>query len=400
MKSISLHFTLLLTTLLTVVCSLNAHQTETENSVEKLSKGNTSFAVDLYHKLRTAEGNIFFSPYSISSVMGMVYGGSHGNTEEEIRRVLNFSQDQNSLHASFKKLNKKLIRTASEQDQVLRIANGLCLTGENELSEDFKDLLKRYYDAEVFDGDLEKINSWVNHKTEGKIEQILESLNPYSVAVLLNAIYFNGTWDEEFDTDKTHDAPFYVSPERQSNASLMYRKGHYRYLGSDRFKVVSIPYKGEAVSMVVLLPTEKYGLEELEEQFTPKTLSFILSELDSQIPQEIELYFPKFDLETEYNLKSVFQKLGISDAFRYGEADFSGMGWPKGELWISQIKHNAAIDVNEEGTEAAAATAVEFRTVSIRNYPQFRADHPFLFLIRDNQTGSILFMGRVTDPVR
>lgn len=363
---------------------------------ESIVKGNNAFAVQLYQKLGTKEGNLFFSPYSVSSALGMTYAGARGNTAKEMKEALHFQMDQPELNSAFKSLNRKLAATANKAGQKLNIANALVLTGGN-VSGEFKAILKKNYDAKIFGGGLETINDWVKQKTEGKIEKILEELDPNSVCVLLNAIYFKGIWESQFQKNQTHDAPFSVSASNKVTVPLMYQKSDFKLLIEKDFKAVSIPYKEKNLSMVILLPETVDGLPALEKQLTPQSLKELVEKLDKQRVQEMELFMPKFKLETSYNLKPQFQKMGMKDAFGRA-ADFSGMGWPQGDLWISQIKHKAFVEVNEEGTEAAGATAVEMGTKSIPYYPVFRADHPFLFIIQDNQSGSILFMGRIVNP--
>ncbi len=365
--------------------------------IETLTNGNTDFAVKLYHELSKDQGNIFFSPYSISSALGMTYSGARGNTASEMETAMSFKLKQAHLHAAFKKLNADLKANAHKTSQKLNIANGLCLTG-GDVSKEFKAILKDNYDAELFKGDLAKINGWVKNKTEGKIEKILDELSPNSVCVLLNAIYFKGTWESQFKKNSTHNAPFKVSPYEQIKVPLMYQKNDFKLLKKKNFQAISMPYKGGKISMVALLPNKLDGLNEMEKMLTTKNLKQWLTELDKQPLKKTMLYLPKYKQDTSYDLNQTCKNLGMKDAFVEGKADFTGMGWPKGELWISQIKHKAFIEVNEEGTEAAAATAVEMATRSARRHPTFRADHPFFYLIRDNQTGSILFMGRLTDP--
>ncbi|MBN1855008.1 MAG: hypothetical protein JW829_19900 [Pirellulales bacterium] len=363
-----------------------------------LVSGNNAFAVKLYRELGVAEGNLFFSPYSISTALGMAYAGARENTAVEMERALCFALDQSQLHSAFKVLSQELMNTARKTDQTLNIANGLSLTG-GDVAKEFKTLLKENYDAELFSGGLDQINGWVKKKTEDKIEKILEQLDPNSVCVLLNAIYFKGVWESQFKKTGTHDAPFRVSSSEQVTTSLMYQKSKYKLLENEDFQAIALPYKGEAMSMVVLLPRDVDGLPRLEKYLTAEMLSQWLTELNKESELDVELFLPKFKLETGYDLVPPFKALGMKDAFDTGgKADFRGMGWPKGDLWISQIKHKAFVDVNEEGTEAAAATAVEMATRSAPRYPIFRADHPFLFLIRDNQSNSILFMGRMVDP--
>lgn len=364
---------------------------------ENIVQGNNAFALKMYQELGVSDGNLFFSPYSISSAVGMTYAGARGTTAGEMKSVLQFSLDQSALPPAFKRLNRELAATANKTGQKLNIANGLVLTG-GDVSGEFKATLKDYFAAEIFAGGLDKINGWVKRKTEGKIETILEELDPNSVCVLLNAIYFKGTWASQFQKSSTHDAPFKQAAGKQVTVPMMYQKNDFKLLAEKDFQAVSLPYRGKSLSMVVLLPRTMDGLAALEKQLSDQSLAGWLAKLDAQPDQKIELFLPRFKLETKYDLKSPFTRMGMKEAFLPGKADFRGMGWPKGRLYISQIKHKAFVEVNEEGTEAAAATAVEMATKSIRQYPVFRADHPFLCLIRDNKSGSILFMGRIVNP--
>jgi len=366
-------------------------------SLENIVQGNSAFAVKMYRELGASEGNLFFSPYSISAALGMTYAGARDTTAREMKSVLHFSLAQSALPSAFKALNMELLASARENGQKLAIANALILTG-GDVSSEFKATLKEYFDAEIFGGGLNTINGWVKQKTEGKIEKILEQLDPNSVCVLLNAIYFKGTWASQFRKSSTHDAPFSVSATKQVTVSMMYQHGEFKLLAGKDFQAVSIPYKGKSQSMVILLPRTVDGLPALERQVTDQSLTAWLANLDEQPAQQMDLFLPKFKAETGYDLVSPFMKMGMKEAFLPGKADFRGMGWPIGRLFISQIKHKAFVEVNEEGTEAAAATAVEMATKSFRQNPRFRADHPFIYLIRDNQSASILFMGRMVHP--
>jgi len=365
--------------------------------VDSIAKGNSSFAAQLYGELGAHEGNLFFSPYSISSALGMTSAGARGNTAAEMKHALHFTLEQSALHPAFKALNRELTASADTTGQKLNIANGLVLTGGN-VSPQFKAVLKDNYAAEIFHGGLPEINGWVKRKTEGKIDRILEELSPNSVCVLLNAIYFKGTWESRFKKSDTREAPFKVSADKQVTVPLMYQEGSFRIISGQDFQAISIPYKGNNLSMVVLLPDNVDGLAALEKQADDQKLAELLARLDKQRPRKVFLFLPKFKLETGYDLVGPCEALGMKDAFKADIADFRGMGWPIGDLWISQIKHKAVVEVNEEGTEAAAATAVEMATKSARHDTVFRADHPFMFIIRDNKSGTLLFMGRMVNP--
>ena len=364
---------------------------------ENIVQGNNAFALNMYRELGVPEGNLFFSPYSISSALGMTYAGARGDTAKEMKSALHFSLDQSALPPAFKSLNSQLAATVNKSGQKLNIANALVLTG-GDVSGEFKATLKDYFAAGIFAGGLDKINGWVKQKTEGKIQTILEELDPNSVCVLLNAIYFKGVWASQFKKSSTHDAPFNLAAGRQVTVPMMYQQNDFKLLAEKDFQAVSLPYQGKSLSMVVLLPRTKDGLAGLEKQLSNENLTDWLAKLERQPVQKIKLFLPRFKLETKYDLVSPFTRLGMKDAFHLSKADFRGMGWPKGRLFISQIKHKAFVEVNEEGTEAAAATAVEMATKSFRQDPVFRADHPFLCLIRDNESGSILFMGRIVNP--
>ena len=366
-------------------------------SHKSVSNSNTDLAVDLYLELGKDPGNLFFSPFSISSALAMTYAGARESTAAQMKQTLHFQLERPELNSAFRGLTQKLTLAAERSDHKLNIANALVLTG-GRVSDSYQNILKTYYDAEIFRGSLGVINGWVKQKTEGKIDTILEQLSANSVCVILNAIYFKGVWDTQFDKNSTLDAPFTISADKQVQVPLMHRKDNYKLLEQDNIQIISLPYKGKELSMVIVLPKAPDGLREFEKQLNAKDLKELFVKLDKQPVGQVSVYFPKFKMETKYDLGGPFQKMGMKDAFS-PRANFTGMGWPVGDLWIGQIKHRAFVEVNEEGTEAAAATAVEMVTKAMpHREPVFRADHPFLFMVRDNETGTILFMGRVADP--
>ena len=363
---------------------------------ESLAKAGNTFAAQLYKELSPRAGNLFFSPYSISNALGMAYAGARGATAEEIRNTLHFPADQAILSKDFKEANRDLMRVAEREGLALDIANGLFLTG-SPVSKEFEATLRKDYDAELFSDGLAQINAWVGRKTHGKIEKILDRLSPDSVCVILNAIYFKGLWKRQFSMETTRNAPFSLSSNRKATVPLMYRKGRYKLLGDKDFQAVSIPYGGDDLSMVILLPRETNGLAGLEKRLSGEKLDAWMDELERQPSSDIDLYLPKFTMETGYDLKPPLMRMGMRAAFGKG-ADFSAVGPPKGRLWIGQVEHRVFLKVDEQGTEAAAATAGEMMASAVRKLPVFRADHPFFFLIRDDRSSMILFMGRVVDP--
>ncbi|MDR3556449.1 MAG: serpin family protein [Syntrophobacteraceae bacterium] len=363
---------------------------------DPLAKGNNTFAAQLYRELAAKPGNLFFSPYSVSTALGMAYAGARGQTAEQIAQALHFQMDQARLNKAFKRVSKDLLTDARKNGNTLNIADGLSLTG-GPVAGQFEATLKNDYDAELFSGGVERINAWVRRKTEGRIDRIIDQLSPNSVCVILNAIYFKGLWSIPFSKELTRNEPFNISSTKRVTVPLMYRRYKLKMLDEKDFQAVSIPYVGNDLSMVVLLPATTEVLAALEKRMSAAKLGEWLEKLDSRPVREVDLYLPRFTMETSYDLKPALMKMGMKLPFEKS-ADFSGVRTPKGGLWIGQIKHKGFLDVNEKGTEAAAATAVEMRALAMRWYPRFRADHPFFFLIRDNRNSMILFMGRETDP--
>jgi len=269
---------------------------------------------------------------------------------------------------------------------------------------DFVSLTQKYYGAGFNAVDFKNqtesarltINSWVSEQTKQKINDLLAPgvLTDLTRLVLTNAIYFKGNWAVQFKKEDTHDLPFYLGGGKTVNAPLMYRKGKYKYVETDSLQVLELPYFGEELSMVVLLPKAKDGLAGLENELSADKLDEWLSQAYTN---EVMVYLPKFKLESKFLLNQTLADMGMVDAFSV-KADFSGIESKK-ELMITAVVHKAFVEVNEEGTEAAAATAVVFGLKSMAVMePEFKADHPFIFLIRDNRSGAILFIGRVNDP--
>lgn len=351
--------------------------------------GNTEFAIDIYQELSKTPGNLFFSPYSISSALSMTCAGARNNTEKEMLKVLH-QKNQFDLHTAFKSLNDKLF---SVNGYELNIANGLCLTGLDVKGE-YKELLGRKYDAEIFPGDLKKINKWVSDKTQQKIPKILDRLDSQSACVLLNAVYFKADWQRKFKANDSHNRKFFVGKSNSVYVPMMHQTNNYKYYENSQVQVVEMPYNGGA-SMVVMLPHQIDGLAKFESDLG--SLANLLEVLDSQPLEKLKLMLPKLKMETDYDLVPVCMALGMNDACS-SAADFSGMS--KKPFSIAQIKHKAFLEIDEKGTEAAAATAVEMKMTSmpIQNMKEFRADHPFMFLIKDNDTDTILFIGRVVNP--
>ncbi len=382
------------------------------NDLERLADGNTQFTFDLYRQLQSQPGNLFYSPYSISSALAMTYAGAEGSTAEEMASVLRFMLDQENLHPAFNALDQKLDSLAElevPKDQgdpfQLNIANAIWGQQDFHFEDDFLDLLAENYGAGLrlldYVSQPEEsrlaINQWVSDETKEKIQDLIPQggITNDTRLVLSNAIYFKATWLEPFNENLTEDGIFYGLDGEEIPAQMMKtgQDASFRYLKEDGYQVVELPYIGNQVSMLVVVP-DQGRFEEFEDQFSVEELNRIL---DGISYSPVVLTFPRFEFETEISLASTLETMGMPTAFS-DAADFSGMTGAK-DLFISDVFHKAFVSVDEEGTEAAAATAVVMSLTSMPESPlELTVDRPFLFLIREHETGTVLFMGRVVNP--
>jgi serine protease inhibitor len=371
-----------------------------------LVDGNTAFALDLYGQLKDSPGNLFFSPYSISTALAMTAAGARGDTGKQMGRVLHFDTAERQMHSSFGELQRQLTQASKQEGLELSIANALWTQKGHPFLPGFVELARGEYQANVNQADFkaganaarEEINGWVAQKTKDKIQNILPpgSLNNLARLVLANAIYFKGVWARPYDQAETSNLPFHLSATSQLEAPLMHHFDHVRYLENSDFQAVELPYKSNALSMVILLPRQMEACGKLENQLNPALLSRSLSQMTQQ---KVEIFLPRFKLESTFALSDTLARMGMPDAFGT-KADFSGMDGTR-LLFISGVFHKAWGEVNEEGTEAAAATTVlvtAHLAVVTAPPPVFRADHPFIFFIRDTRSGSLLFLGRLAQP--
>ena len=371
-----------------------------------LAGGNNEFAIELYKVLSKNSGNLFFSPSSISTALAMTYAGARKKTAEEMARVLHFTLKGAALHQAFGAMIKKMNEAGQKGTYSLSIANRLWGQKGCAFLPEFVNEKKTYYNAPIelldFAGGTEKsrltINGWVEKMTSGKIQDLLQAgiITRDTRLVLTNAIYFRANWEKEFKKDMTAKEPFFVSAQDKREVDMMHKQGEkLRYAKTEDAALLELPYKGSELSMVVLLPDKIDGLRKLEDSLTTEKLDTMLQSLSRH---GISVSFPRFKTSAELVLNETLSALGMKDAFNSGVADFSGMTGDK-TLAISTVVHKAFVAVDEEGTEAAAATAVVmYRGGACPENIPFRVDHPFIFLIRDNHTGSILFMGRIVDP--
>jgi serine protease inhibitor len=363
-------------------------------------QGNNAFALDLYAQIREGAGNLFFSPYSISSALALTYAGARGKTAEQMAQALRFSLDQAPFHQQFAALEARFRDLGSEGTSRLRTANRLWPRTGHNLLDGYVRLLKAAYGVTVQPldyGDSEAarntINRWVEEQTEDRIKNLIlpGNLSAETLLVLVNAIYFKGNWASQFDAALTREAPFWVSAGESVTVPLMTQTQTFGLARGRELQVLELPYEGRDLSMLVLLPTARDGLAELEAALTLENLELWISH---QWEDEVQVQLPRFKLDFRFEVQDYLPPLGMIDAFLPHKADFSGITGQASGFFIDLIVHQAFVQVDEAGTEAAAATAI----VSRGGPPIFRADHPFLFLIRENSTGSILFLGRVANP--
>lgn len=383
--------------------------------MKTLVDGNTAFAVDLYQQLKDQPGNLFFSPYSISTALGMTFAGARGETETEIARALHFDLPQNSVHAAFADLNSRLNSVQRWNRITVDVANSLSYQSDTSLLPSFIDLLREKYQAEVqaidfahdSQGASRKINQWVEERTHGKIKELTAPADLDRARIALcNAVYFKGKWKLQFDPSDTKPLPFFITETNQVTVEMMSRKAEVKAVHQDTVPadLLELPYYGEDLSMIILLPAPSYSesgiqqnsLTDVERMLTPENLQRWIKDLDKAEARKHYVMLPRFSHTHQLDLVPSLKKLGIVTAFG-NTSDFSGMNG-KQDLLLSKVLHQACVEVNEEGTEAAATTLMIAATKSV--VESFVANHPFIFLIRDNATGSILFFGRVVDPTK
>jgi serpin B len=377
-------------------------QTETT----KLAQGNNAFALDLYQQLRKADGNLFLSPFSISTALAMTYAGARRETESQMARVLHFARTNDDLHAAFAELQAGLEKAEAGGGILIKIANSLFPQAGCPFLAGFIALAKTYYGVTITPvnyGDEETarktVNEWVEAKTENKITELIPPgiFNKLTRLTLVNAIYFKGNWADKFEARLTKRGDFW-SPQGKVYAAMMSRTDEYPYAETESLQILELPYEGKDLSMLVLLPKERDGLAALEGQLTPALLEQVAAKTWTR---EVCVSIPRFKVESDFRLDEALKALGMADAFDAGKANFAGMDGQEANLFISAALHKAFIEVNEEGSEAAAASAIVMQARGLapdRPPVFFRADHPFLFLIRENRTGSILFIGKVVKP--
>lgn len=390
-----------------VIASLALLAAAPATNPKKTAKANNAFAFDLYHEItKTEAGNVFFSPFSISTALAMTYAGADSTTATEIQNTMHFGPNTDAFHISYGEYLKQLDKNADGNIQ-LRIANRLWGEKTYVLKSSFINLNAQAYDSPLILVDFRnepndsriEINNWVADRTEQRIKDLIppRAITTDTRLVLTNAIYFKGDWLFRFDKKITKEQEFYLAKGKTKKTPFMNIKGAFSFSGNDKYKMIQLPYKGEKQSMVVVLPNKPEQLSEIEKTFTDSNFE----QLNQGYKPNVILRLPKFKITIPLGLNGALHEMGIRQAFT-DFADFSKMT-KVNNLKITDVVHKAFIEIDEEGTEAAAATAVVIglkttAATEIRT-EEFIADHPFLFYIIDNETKAILFMGRIMEPI-
>ncbi|MCP4217862.1 MAG: serpin family protein [bacterium] len=372
-------------------------------NLQTIVDGDNHFALDLYRELKEGTGNLFFSPYSLSTALAMTYVGARGQTREEMAEVLHLPLEAEEVDALFAKLRSQLNIIHDKGRVELSVANSLWVQKGYTLLDDFIKRNEAYYGsglnfvdfAKETEAARETINTRVANDTRQRVKELIKSgkIGPLTTLLLCNAIYFKGNWLSRFDKSETADAGFNISVDTSVAVPMMNQKSLFRFKNFGAFSALELPYEGWDLSMLVFLPKEVGGLAGFEKKLTNANVRNWIRQLSSIDMHSLHVSMPGFKAECEFDLANVFLQMGMPHAFT--DADFSGMTGDTG-LAIGKIVHKAVVEVNEEGSVSAAASYVAM----IRSEPPaFCVDHPFVFMIHENRTGSILFMGRIVNPL-
>uniref|UniRef100_A0A8C9PSB1 Serpin B8 n=1 Tax=Spermophilus dauricus TaxID=99837 RepID=A0A8C9PSB1_SPEDA len=375
--------------------------------MDSVSEANGTFACQVLKMLcqDKPSQNVFFSPLSISSALAMVLLGAKGNTKVQMAQV-SFPKGGKDIHKGFQMLLTQVNKPGSKY--LLTTANRLFGEKTCDFLSTFKESCLQFYHAELellsfaeaTEESREHINTWVSKETKGKIQELLPPnlIDEQARLVLVNAIYFKGTWDEPFDKTCTCEMPFKINQKEEIPVQMMCQEAYFNigYVNEVHTQVLELPYASKELSMIILLPDDGVDLSSVENNLTfDKFIAWTKAASMKNI--EVEVFLPRFKLQEDYDMESVLQRLGMVDAFQQGKADLSAMS-TETDLCLSKVVHKSVVEVNEEGTEAAAATGIAIMGCCAACLPRFCADHPFLFFIRHNKTNTLLFCGRFSSP--
>jgi serpin B len=376
----------------------------------RLADANNRFALELYAELSAKPGNLFFSPYSIHEALSMSFAGARARTAAQMARVLRLPEPADATHDAYAALRQRILQDNRAGDRKLYelvVANAMFGQKDYPFHEPFRRIVLERYGAGLFPVDFVRdtegarlqINDWVARQTSDRIQDLLArgTITDLTRLVLANAIYFKGGWESEFPSSATREQPFHLARDKTISVPMMRQQQRFGYAETDTLQALELRYSGGGLSMIVLLPRAIDGLAALEQTLTADALEALRERMN---PRETEVFVPRFRFSSEFHLNDKLQALGMTDAFDPDRADLSGIATVE-RLYISAVVHKAFVDVNEEGTEAAAATGVVVGITSAPLRPQpvvFRADRPFLFLIRHNPSGTVLLLGRLLNP--
>ena len=384
-----------------------------QSDLTTLVNGNNIFAINLFHTLQTQDGNLVFSPYSISLALAMTYAGAHNQTESQMAKAMQFNLPQDQLHPAFNALdlalaNEGKAQGSNGQPMQLNIANAVWAEQSYSFQQAYLDLIAKHYGTGIqqanfkknFDAVRQQINNWVSNQTKNKINDLLApgSVDALTRMVLVNAIYFKADWDVPFDANNTSDSNFNRLDGSQSQVKMMNNgKLTLPYIKGNGYQAVELPYNGNTAAMDIIMP-DQGNFQNFESTLDAQKINEIFNSMQST---PIALGLPKFTFTTNFSLSDQLKSLGMTDAFDSNKADFSGMTGNH-DLFISDVIHKAYVAVDEKGTEAAAATAVIMEAMSapMQQKVHLVIDHPFIFIIRDLKSGQILFVGRVLNPAQ
>ncbi len=373
----------------------------TVNEKRIVESGNT-FGLKLFREMNKDEigENMFISPLSVSYALGMTLNGAAGNTYDAMANTLELrGMSTEEINKSYQSVMKLL--TTLDPKVIFEIANSIWYADNFHVEQNFIDVNKEYFDALVRELDfsdpasVDIINNWASEKTHGLIDEVIDEIDPATIMFLINALYFKGTWLYEFDPDDTKPAPFYLANGSQTEVKMMSQRSDFHYYANDQFQAIDLPYGNEKFSMTAFLPRPGVDIDDLISQINDQSWSSWMN----GFPEEklgVNLYMPRFTIEYEKELKDVLTALGMGIAFN-PSADFTNIN-RKGGIWIDDVTHFTYVQVDEEGTEAAAVTVVEMVRVTGGGTPVMRIDRPFFFVIHENQNDTILFMGKVMNP--
>ncbi|CAH1773881.1 unnamed protein product [Owenia fusiformis] len=391
-----------LVVLLGMACAVHSQM----SSMQKLGSSNNEFALNLYNKLNEeTDGNLFFGPLSISTAMAMLYMGADGDTKTQIEQVMRYENIGENFRETFQDLNKRLYNR--NNNYTLKSANRLFGDQQFTIKESFLTDTNTFFDAELEEVDFradaeaarQKINGWVKERTEGKIEDLMpeDSITSMTVLVLVNAMYFKGKWKSPFVDGATKKGSFYTSDNDVDGIQMDFMNQQKKFQIHEnaelKVKVLELPYEGDDLSMYVVLPDMKMGLGDIEKILNIETLETLVDTANFE-EKLVQVSLPKFEIAQKFDLRSNMAALGMADLFSNTKANLNGIS-EGANLFVSALAHKAYVIVNEEGTEAAASTGAEVSLTSVQFPVAFKADHPFMFFVREKSSGSIVFVGRI-----